>query len=208
LITGPQNTPYDSGCFCFDIYIPLDYPKVPPKVNLITTGNGSVRFNPNLYNNGKVCLSLLGTWRGGASGSENWQSTSTIYQVLVSIQSLILGSEYPYFNEPGVESTWGTEEGERQKRIHPNGGYESLRLATIRHAMIGMLVAPPMGFEKTVRSHFLLKKQTILTTVNSWLNEAKSSDSDGYYEELAKLSERFDNHLKLIESSSTANGED
>ena len=30
------------------------------QVNLQTTGGGSVRFNPNLYNCGKVCLSLLG----------------------------------------------------------------------------------------------------------------------------------------------------
>ena len=61
LITGPANTPYDSGCFVFDIYFPPNYPKVPPKVNLDTTGAGTVRFNPNLYNCGKVCLSLLGT---------------------------------------------------------------------------------------------------------------------------------------------------
>jgi hypothetical protein len=27
---------------------------------LLTTGHGTVRFNPNLYNCGKVCLSLLG----------------------------------------------------------------------------------------------------------------------------------------------------
>jgi hypothetical protein len=30
------------------------------QVNLQTTGKGTVRFNPNLYNCGKVCLSLLG----------------------------------------------------------------------------------------------------------------------------------------------------
>ena len=30
------------------------------QVNFQTTGGGSVRFNPNLYNCGKVCLSLLG----------------------------------------------------------------------------------------------------------------------------------------------------
>lgn len=42
-------------------------------------------FNPNLYNCGKVCLSLLGTWSGAAG--ENWSaSTSTFLQVLVSDQ--------------------------------------------------------------------------------------------------------------------------
>lgn len=39
-------------------------------MNLSTTGGGKIRFNPNLYACGKVCLSLLGTWRGHAS--ENW----------------------------------------------------------------------------------------------------------------------------------------
>ena len=48
-------------------------------VNFRTTGNGVVRFNPNLYHCGKVCLSLLGTWEG-AQG-EQWNETSTILQV-------------------------------------------------------------------------------------------------------------------------------
>ena len=38
-------------------------------------GGGSVRFNPNLYNCGKVCLSLLGTWSGGRG--EGWDARSS-----------------------------------------------------------------------------------------------------------------------------------
>lgn len=54
---------------------------MPPVVKLVTTGGGTVRFNPNLYNDGKVCLSLLGTWHGG-SKEEKWDvSRSSIYQV-------------------------------------------------------------------------------------------------------------------------------
>jgi baculoviral IAP repeat-containing protein 6 (apollon) len=90
IITGPVDTPYSGGCFTFHIFFPDTYPNTPPLVNLETTGGGSVRFNPNLYHCGKVCLSLLGTW-SGAEG-ENWsKETSTFLQVLVSIQSLILG---------------------------------------------------------------------------------------------------------------------
>lgn len=70
IIIGASDTPYSSGCFCFDIHFPENYPKGPPSVILTTTGHGKVRFNPNLYAEGKVCLSLLGTWRG--STSENW----------------------------------------------------------------------------------------------------------------------------------------
>ena len=54
LITGPEDTPYANGCYEFDVYFPQDYPNAPPCINLETTGNHSVRFNPNLYNDGKV----------------------------------------------------------------------------------------------------------------------------------------------------------
>ena len=100
MITGPQDTPYANGCFLFDVYLPSEYPNVPPKVNLMTTGKATVRFNPNLYNCGKVCLSLLGTWSGSAG--ESWDpKVSSLLQLAVSIQSLIFVSE-PYFNEPGM----------------------------------------------------------------------------------------------------------
>lgn len=59
-IAGPHDTPYDSGLFVFDIYCPPSYPATPPQCNIVTTGGGSTRFSPNLYSNGKVCLSLLG----------------------------------------------------------------------------------------------------------------------------------------------------
>ena len=54
LISGPEDTPYSGGLFLFDTFFPMDYPDSCPKVNLQTTGHHSVRFNPNLYNCGKV----------------------------------------------------------------------------------------------------------------------------------------------------------
>lgn len=64
MITGPDETPYANGCFLFDIYLPSQYPQVAPRVQFLTTGDGKIRFNPNLYECGRVCLSLLGTWDG------------------------------------------------------------------------------------------------------------------------------------------------
>jgi len=63
MIVGPPGTPYCLGLFHFDMRFPQDYPNSAPKVHITTTSGGSVRFNPNLYATGKVCLSILGTWR-------------------------------------------------------------------------------------------------------------------------------------------------
>ncbi|CAG5127205.1 unnamed protein product [Candidula unifasciata] len=96
LLTGPFDTPYEGGFFYFLIRFPADYPISPPRVRLMTTGNGTVRFNPNLYKNGKVCLSILGTWAG-----PSWSPAQTLSTVLISIQSLM--NEKPYHNEPGFK---------------------------------------------------------------------------------------------------------
>ena len=98
LVTGPPETPYENGCFVFDILLPPNYPTESPKVLIATTKGGTVRFNPNLYKEGKVCLSLLGTWDG-----PGWDpKDSTLLQVLVSIQSLIMVPK-PFYNEPGYD---------------------------------------------------------------------------------------------------------
>jgi ubiquitin-conjugating enzyme E2 Z len=60
LVLGPVGTPYEGGLFHFLLRTSPNYPYAPPKVKLLTTGGGTVRFNPNLYMNGKVCLSIIG----------------------------------------------------------------------------------------------------------------------------------------------------
>jgi len=169
IITGPEDTPYAHGCFLFDIYCSNEFPAVPPQVNLQTTGSGSVRFNPNLYNCGKVCLSLLGTWRGGPN--EQWnEATTTLLQVFVSIQSLILVSQ-PFFNEPGYETLMNTTKGDLQSAAYNN----TIRLAAINFAMLDMLKNPPLGFEQVIKLHFTLKAPRVMKDVISWLEEAVTS---------------------------------
>lgn len=74
--------------------------------------SGGLRLNPNLYACGKVCLSLLNTWSG--KGCEMWNpSNSTMLQVLVSIQALVLNAK-PYFNEPGYAQMANTPHGEKK----------------------------------------------------------------------------------------------
>ncbi len=162
MISGPDDTPYSGGLFLFDIYFPNDYPNCPPKVNLQTTGGGKVRFNPNLYNCGKVCLSLLGTWAGDSS--EKWiPKVSTLLQVLISIQALILIPE-PYFNEPGHQRSIGSSSGQAQSRAYN----ENIRKQNVRYAIIEQIKNPPRGYEEIVHKHFSLQKAKILKTIEEW----------------------------------------
>jgi len=181
LITGPVNTPYSGGTFIFDIYFPPTYPNGPPLVNLETTGKGSIRFNPNLYNTGKVCLSLLGTWTG--SQGENWnKDTSTLLQVLVSIQSLIFVPK-PYFNEPGYEKQMNTPEGDKQNTAYN----QNIREGTVKWAMIDKLKNPTHGYEEVIKSHFYLRQSAIIKEVELWLQEAKDSLHKAHQERLHQL---------------------
>ena len=53
LIMGPGGTPYEHGLFEFDLFCPGEFPACPPVMQFRTTGNGYIRFNPNLYECGK-----------------------------------------------------------------------------------------------------------------------------------------------------------
>jgi len=100
LIIGPPETPYAFGFFEFNLRFPSSYPTTSPSVRAITTDCGRARFNPNIYSNGKVCLSILGTWAGEAG--EQWSTAQGVESVLISIQSLLNAN--PYENEPGFEA--------------------------------------------------------------------------------------------------------
>lgn len=86
MLRGPEKTPYEDGLFLFDFQLSADYPTAPPLCHYISYC--SDRLNPNLYEDGKVCVSLLGTWSG--RGTEVWTNSSTLLQVIVSIQVILI----------------------------------------------------------------------------------------------------------------------
>eukprot|EP00658_Telonema_sp_P-2_P071028 TRINITY_DN6036_c0_g1_i1.p1 TRINITY_DN6036_c0_g1~~TRINITY_DN6036_c0_g1_i1.p1 ORF type:complete len:2283 (-),score=620.28 TRINITY_DN6036_c0_g1_i1:314-7162(-) len=172
LIVGPVGSPYENGCFEFDIMIPPQYPDAPPLVQLRTTSRGAIRFNANLYANGKVCLSLLGTWSG-----PGWdKNVSTLLQVVESVQfNIMIGepvSEHPWFNEPGYSDQDCPGHKVANMTSHGKACSEEynrqIQRCTIKAAMIDMIKSPPMGFEEVVYNHFRAYADKIIAQVRRW----------------------------------------
>ncbi|KAJ6417173.1 hypothetical protein OIU84_002973 [Salix udensis] len=163
VIIGAEGTPYHDGLFFFDVFFPAGYPKVPP---LVYYHSGGLRLNPNLYNCGKVCLSLLGTWQGNKN--EKWQpGVSTVLQVLVSIQALILNQK-PFFNEPGYERLSGSANGEKRSQEYSESTF-FLSLKT----MVYTMRRPPEHFEDFVLGHFFNHANDILVACKAYMDGAQ-----------------------------------
>lgn len=70
-VVGPEDSLYRHKLVKLHFDIPREYPMKPPVVKFIQhTGD---RIHPNLYVDGKVCLSILGTWQG-----EPWAYSMTV----------------------------------------------------------------------------------------------------------------------------------
>ncbi|MCJ1392673.1 hypothetical protein MMC18_005543 [Xylographa bjoerkii] len=108
LIIGPEETPYSLAPFVLDFHLTQDFPRSPPEAYFHSWTRGLGRINPNLYEDGKVCLSLLGTWPGD-SKDESWSEDSTMLQVFVSLMGLVLVKE-PFYNEAGFDAYVGSSE--------------------------------------------------------------------------------------------------
>ncbi|XP_051134952.1 probable ubiquitin-conjugating enzyme E2 24 [Andrographis paniculata] len=161
-ILGSDGTPYHDGVFFFDIYLPPQYPNEPP---MVFYNSGGLRLNPNLYESGKVCLSLLNTWSG--SQSEVWNpSSSTILQVLLSLQALVL-NEKPYFNEAGFDAQIGRAEGEKNSFSYNENAF----LVNCR-SMLYILRKPPKHFEALVDEHFSRRSKKILSACKAYVKGA------------------------------------
>jgi ubiquitin-conjugating enzyme E2 Z len=134
LIIGPADTPYADGFYFFTFQFPANYPHAPPKVEFCT-GDGFTRFNPNLYRTGKVCLSILNTWKG-----EQWSGCQTISSVLLALCTVL--NDEPLLNEPGITKTHRDYEGYN----------EIIKYKNIEVAIFGMLESVTAGAVSTSAS--------------------------------------------------------
>lgn len=168
-MVGASGTPYHDGLFFFDLQLPPSYPAAPPQVNYRSFG---LRVNPNLYESGTVCLSLLDTF--GGEGTELWSpEASSVLQVVVSIQGLVLTAQ-PYYNEAGYDAQVGTPQGRRNEMPYSENTY-LLTLQTMLH----LLRRPPAGFEAFVRHHFHRRGRHVLRACEAYLAGCRVGTLDG-----------------------------
>ncbi len=185
IITGPVGTPYSYGLYIFDMTITNDFPNKPPVVNFVN--NGNKRFNPNLYDCGKVCLSLLGTWNSSEKG-EMWNSsTSTFNQLLISIQAQILIDE-PYFNEPGHEKYIGKPHGiENSTKYNWN-----IRKYNLDHAINDLIErvindSQYHEFKFIIRNYFKYHEQNIIKQNQIWYEEMPAGMKQSFKSSMDKF---------------------
>jgi ubiquitin-protein ligase len=145
---GPKNSRYEHALLLFVIEFTKDYPFSPPTLHYVPQNN--VRIHPNLYENGKVCLSFLGTWHG-----PKWTSVMDISTILLSIQSLL--DENPLRHEPGYEKIKGQVNDDYNQIIEYN---------TINSLIINNYKNLPevFYFLKDIYKKYLLKNKTDIVT--------------------------------------------
>lgn len=133
IIEGPEGTPYEACLLLFSFQFPSDYPFSPPKV-LFLSSDGYTRFHPNLYKEGKVCLSILGTYSG-----PSWSGTQSISSILLSIKGLL--DENPLSHEPYYEDLPLHDERTRS--------YADM----VEHNFIRLMISSILSYESDPENH-------------------------------------------------------
>lgn len=95
LLIGPPDSPFEGGIFKCQFKFPQNYPNKAPEFKFIT-----FLFHPNIYNDGKVCISILHDGKdewGYEHISERWNPSHSVNSVLISILSILTD---PNFESP------------------------------------------------------------------------------------------------------------
>ena len=96
LFQGPEDTIFEGGFFKAILTFPEDFPQNPPEMKFITE-----MFHPNIYKDGKVCISILHSpgvdiFNDQEKAEERWRPSLGVEQILISVISML--------NDPNCDS--------------------------------------------------------------------------------------------------------
>lgn len=162
LIIGAPNTPYYGGNYFFKFKFTTNYPYESPIVEFCTN-NGMVRFHPNFYKNGKICISLLNTWAG-----EQWTSCQNISSILLTLCSLM--DENPILHEPCISL----------QNVELRAYNDAIYYYNLSVAICDVLEQEPntfvLFFESEIKTHFV-------NHVDNYLHFVEQKVQSGYKKE-------------------------
>lgn len=161
LLIGDEGTPYEGGFYFFNITIPDKYPVQPPKVMFLSTATG-VRIHPNLYTEGKVCLSIINTWEG-----DGWAPSYKIRTMLMAIKTYVF-VPFPLHNEPGYEKE-SEEEGSTTEIYTRFVCYQNFR--TCINNMLESLPKPLIPFRPIMDDYIRAQANTYFNRLKKYTIE-------------------------------------
>lgn len=116
VIIGPSNTLYEGGIFKTHLHFPVTYPQQPPTMKFV-----SAFWHPNVYEDGRVCISILHPpgedQYGYERPEERWLPIHTVETILLSVISMLSSpnDESPANLEAAKE--WREQPQEFKKRV-------------------------------------------------------------------------------------------
>lgn len=179
MIIGPDDGVYSHGYYFFKFNFPENYPYSPPKVTFYGS-NSKIRFHPNLYRNGKVCLSILNTWRG-----EGWTSCQNIKSVLITIVSLL--DKKPLLHEPGIT----------EKHRDFNNYNQIIEYSNYRYSLLGMLyeeniMSEFIGFFSLIKTTFFQNYENIIKNLEKLETSKKNNNNETISITIYSITEHID----------------
>lgn len=123
-IQGPDSTPYEDGLFRAVFTFPRDYPLSPPVMRFT-----SPMFHPNIYPDGRVCISILHPPGDDPSGyelsSERWSPVQSVEKILLSVLSMLAEPNADSPANVDAAKLWRSDPASFRERV----------LATVRHSL-------------------------------------------------------------------------